>query len=87
MAIPQIEYIFSVKTQDVPGILVRITQVFSRRGCNIASLVVQTHHSNDNFRIIDIAAYGVDRPEQIEKQLAKLVDVYDVTTKKLIDLG
>lgn len=87
MTSPQIEYIFSIQTQDVPGMLVRITQVFSRRGCNIASLVVQDHHSfGEARRVIDVAAYGVDRPDQIEKQLSKLIDVYEVTTKKLIDL-
>ena len=83
MTMQHIEYIFSIKTRDVPGMLVRITQVFARRGCNIASLNVHPS-SFDNWRIIDIAAYDVNRPEQIEKHLQKLVDVQSVTTRKLV---
>lgn len=85
MPIQRIEYIFSIQTRDVPGMLVRITQVFARRGCNIASLNVQPHNT-EQWRIIDIAAYDVDRPEQIEKQLQKLVNAHSVTTRKLVEL-
>lgn len=87
MTMQHIEYIFSLQARDVPGMLVRITQVFARRGCNIASLNVQHHQSGDAWRTIDIAAYDVERPEQIEKQLLKLIDVHSVTTRRLVDVG
>lgn len=86
MTMKHIEYIFTLEVRDVPGMLVRIAQVFARRGCNIASLNVQPH-KEDNWSIIDVAAYDVDRPDQIEKQLQKLVDVNQVSTRKLVEVS
>lgn len=75
-----IDYTFTLETRDVPGMLVRITQVFARRGCNIQSLHVQDRNSqSDPWAIITVDAYDVPRPDQIQYQLEKLVDVHSVT--------
>ena len=68
-------YTFTLEARDVPGMLVRITQVFARRGCNIQSLHVRPY-KHDQWAVIDIAAYGIPRPEQLTYQLEKLVDVH-----------
>ena len=76
-----IDYTFTLETRDVPGMLVRITQVFARRGCNIQSLNVRPEKHGE-WSVIDIDAYDVPRPEQIEYQLEKLVDVHSVGVHK-----
>ena len=76
-----IDYTFTVEARDVPGMLVRITQVFARRGCNIQSLSVRSNKVG-SWSVIDIDAYDVDRPDQIVAQLEKLVDINGVTMKK-----
>lgn len=38
-------YTFLLEVRDVPGVLVRVAQVFARRGCNIRS--VQVHPQGD----------------------------------------
>lgn len=76
-----IDYTFTVEARDVPGMLVRITQVFARRGCNIQSLNVRPV-KRGMWCVIDIDAYDVERPDQIEKQLCKLIDIHAVQTMK-----
>lgn len=72
-----IDYTFTLEARDVPGMLVRITQVFARRGCNIQSLNVRPEKDGP-WAIIDIDAYDVPRPDQIQYQLEKLVDIHSV---------
>lgn len=81
-----IDYTFTLEARDVPGMLVRITQVFARRGCNIQSLHVRSEKQGQ-WSVIDIDAYDVERPDQIEKQLQKLIDVNSVLTHKHIVEG
>ena len=75
------DYTFTLEARDVPGMLVRITQVFARRGCNIQSLNVRPQKV-DQWSVIDIDARDVERPEQIEAQLQKLIDINSVLTSK-----
>jgi acetolactate synthase-1/3 small subunit len=65
----------SLYVANKPGVLNRITQVFSRRGYNIDSLVV-SESQDPGFSQMNIEASG-DRETlvQILKQLNKLVDV------------
>ena len=69
---------FSVLTQDSPGVLMRIASLIYRRNYNIASLSV----SRTNTRGISRFTIMVDADEwaheQVEKQLAKLVEVISV---------
>ena len=75
------DYTFTLEARDVPGMLVRITQVFARRGCNIQSLNVRPQKV-EQWSVIDIDARDVERPEQIEAQLQKLIDINSVLTSK-----
>ena len=60
---------------DRPGVLVRISQVFSRRGFNIESLVVSPTHTSNTSRMTITSSGPEDVLQQIILQLNKLVDV------------
>ena len=60
---------------DRPGVLVRISQVFSRRGYNIASLVVSPAHVSNTSRMTITCTGPEEVLLQIILQLNKLVDV------------
>ena len=60
---------------DRPGVLMRISQVFSRRGYNIESLVVSTAHIPNSSRMTITCTGPEDVLHQIILQLDKLVDV------------
>jgi acetolactate synthase-1/3 small subunit len=69
------QHTLSLYVNNKPGVLVRVSLVFARRGYNIDSLVVSPAAHGD-FSRITITCSG-DRPTltQIILQLAKLVDV------------
>jgi acetolactate synthase-1/3 small subunit len=70
---------FSIVTTDHPGVLVRIALVFARRGYNIESLAVSPG-AKPGFSRMTITSRGANQNiEQIQKQLAKLIDVVYVT--------
>lgn len=70
---------FSIVTKDLPGVLVRIALVFARRGYNIESLAVSPG-ARPGFSRMTITSRGsTQNVEQIQKQLAKLIDVVYVT--------
>ncbi|MGB4504781.1 MAG: acetolactate synthase small subunit [Syntrophaceticus sp.] len=71
-------HILAVLVQNQPGVLTRVSGLFSRRGYNIESLAVGQTHDPDISRMT-IVADGDDQViEQVVKQLDKLVDVIDV---------
>lgn len=64
--------------QDHPGVMMKITGMFARRGFNIASISVG-YSEKPGFSRITIMAEGDEATiEQIIKQLNKLVDVIKV---------
>jgi acetolactate synthase-1/3 small subunit len=66
----------SVLVRNQPGVLVRVSLVFARRGYNIESLVVSPDVTNGDFSRMTITCSGeADAFEQISKQLTKLIDV------------
>ena len=68
----------SVLVENKPGALVRVCQMFARRGFNIESLAVGPTERHDVSRItlrVDCAQHSVG---QIEKQIHKLVNVLRV---------
>jgi len=79
----------SVLVRNQPGVLVRVSLVFARRGYNIESLVVSPGLKERNFSRMTITCRGEPETlEQIIKQLAKLVDVVhaiDHTGSKAIE--
>ncbi len=65
----------SIFVNNKPGVLMRITQVFARRGFNIDSLVV-SQSRDDRYSRMTIGITGSSNGlEQIVKQVFKLVDV------------
>lgn len=82
----------SILVNNEPGVLMRICQVFSRRGFNIDSLVV-SEGRNANFSRMTIGVSGnPDGLNQIIMQVSKLIDVIhcfehtsdDSVTKEMI---
>ena len=69
----------SVELENKPGALVRVSQMFARRGYNIQSLAVGPTERPDISRLtlrVDCSEHSL---EQIEKQMHKLVNVLRVT--------
>ena len=73
------EHTISVKLENKAGALVRVSQLFARRGYNIQSLAVGPTERDDISCLtlrVDCSEHSL---EQIEKQIHKLVDVLRVT--------
>jgi acetolactate synthase I/III small subunit len=70
------QHTLSVIVEDRPGVLARVSAMFSNRGFNIHSLAVGPTHVEGRSRITLVA----DAPdlEQLQKQLHKLVNVITV---------
>jgi len=69
----------SVRMENKPGALARVSQLFSRRGYNIMSLAVGPTERADISRLTLRVDCRDDSLEQIEKQMHKLVNVLRVT--------
>jgi acetolactate synthase-1/3 small subunit len=72
------QHTLSVLVEDKPGVLARVSGLFSRRGFNIASLAVgPTEHPGVSRMTIVVSV--ADFPlEQVTKQLNKLVNVIKI---------
>lgn len=74
--------VFQLLVDNTSGVLSRISGLFSRRGYNIESITAGVT-ADPRFTRITIVASGDDEIlEQIEKQVAKLVDVRDIKELK-----
>ncbi|HEX2040766.1 MAG TPA: acetolactate synthase small subunit [Acidimicrobiales bacterium] len=72
-------HMLSVLVENKPGVLSRVTNLFSRRGFNIYSLAVAPT-DDERFSRISIVVDVESTPlEQITKQLFKLVNVVKIT--------
>lgn len=72
-------HILSVTVLNKPGVLARITGLFSRRNFNIDSLNVG-ETDNPSYSKMTIVVRGDDRTlEQVKKQLHKLINVVKIT--------
>ena len=70
--------VFQILADNTSGVLSRISGLFSRRGYNIESITAGTT-ADPRYSRITIVASGDDAIlDQIEKQVAKLVDVEDI---------
>ena len=70
--------VFQLLVDNTAGVLSRISGLFSRRGYNIESITAGVT-ADPRFTRITIVASGDDEIlDQIEKQVAKLVDVRDI---------
>lgn len=82
MNTPDHEHTFSLVTRDRPGVLVRIALVFARRRYNIESLAVSPGAVEGFARFTITSRGSPDGVVQIEKQLAKLIDVVFVANHR-----
>lgn len=74
--------VFQLLVDNTSGVLSRISGLFSRRGYNIESITAGLT-ADPRFTRITIVASGDDEIlDQIEKQVAKLVDVRDIKELK-----
>lgn len=71
-------YVISVLVENHSGVLSRVSGLFSRRGYNIDSLTVGVTEDSDLSRITIVVRGDEYILEQIEKQLAKLVEVVSI---------
>lgn len=70
--------VFQLLVDNTAGVLSRISGLFSRRGYNIESITAGVT-ADPRFSRITIVASGDDEIlEQIEKQVAKLVDIRNI---------
>ncbi|VBB06886.1 small subunit acetolactate synthase synthase transferase acid biosynthesis iii lyase [Lucifera butyrica] len=72
------KHVLSVLVQNQPGVLVRVTSMFSRRGFNIDSLAVGVTHVPEYSRITAVICGNQAVVNQVVKQLEKLVEVVNV---------
>lgn len=69
------QYTISILVNNRPGVLVRLSQTFARRGYNVDSLVVSPAQ-DERFSQVTVVVQGLPETfDQILKQLNKLVDV------------
>ncbi len=74
--------VYQLLVNNTSGVLSRITGLFSRRGYNIESITAGVTADPRYTRITIVATGADDILEQIEKQLAKLVDVRNIRELK-----
>ena len=71
--------VFSIMVENEAGVLSRVAGLFSRRGYNIDSLTVGVTQNPAISRMTVAVTGDDDVLEQIQKQVAKLVDVKQIT--------
>ena len=72
------KHTLSVLVEDKPGVLARVSGLFSRRGFNIESLAVGPTEHPDISRMTIVVAVEDLPLEQVTKQLNKLVHVIKI---------
>ncbi|MGL4985614.1 MAG: acetolactate synthase small subunit, partial [Treponemataceae bacterium] len=78
-------YVLSVLVENHAGVLSRVSGLFSRRGYNIDSLTVGETHDAHISRITIVVHCDEYILEQIQKQLAKLIEVISITQCKMLE--
>ena len=72
------QHTLSVLVEDKPGVLARVSGLFSRRGFNIASLAVGPTEHPGVSRMTSVVSVADFPLEQVTKQLNKLVNVIKI---------
>ena len=77
--------VLSILVDNTSGVLSRVSGLFSRRGYSIDSLTVG-ETENSAYSRMTVVVHGDDQVlDQIEKQVAKLIDVRDIKELKPSD--
>lgn len=82
------KHTISVIVENKPGVLHRVSGLFSRRGFNIESLAVGTTENPDISRMTIVVEGDEATLEQITKQLYKQIDVlkvFDLPAEKAVE--
>lgn len=82
------KHTISILCDDVPGVMTRISSLFSRRGFNIESLAVGHTELPGKSRYTIVVSGDNTVLEQVRKQLQKLVHiikVWDISTEDAIE--
>lgn len=82
------KHTIAVLVENRPGVLTRVSGLFSRRGFNIESLAVGTTEDTTISRMTIVVEGDDQTLEQITKQLYKLIDtikVYDLSGEGAVD--
>ncbi len=74
------KYTLTLNVRDVPGVLVRVAQVFARRSANISAIHV-SHPKDTPWSQMKVTVHNITRIDQIVRQLEKLIDVHSVTVR------
>lgn len=74
--------VFQLLVDNTSGVLSRISGLFSRRGYNIESITAGVTADSRYTRITIVTSGDDEILDQIEKQVAKLVDVRDIKELK-----
>ena len=72
------KHILSVLVNNHAGVLSRVSGLFSRRGFNIDSLAVGVTNEADISRMTIVVEGDENTVDQVQKQLAKLIDVIKI---------
>lgn len=78
-------HIISVLVDNQPGVVTRVTGLFTRRGFNIESFTGAVTHDPTLSRITIVVKGDKAVIEQITKQLHKLIPIYKVTDLSQLD--
>lgn len=73
------EYVLSVLARNNPGVLLRISGLFSRRCYNILSIVAAQTENTEYSRILIVVSGDGRIVRQVDKQLCKLEDIEEVS--------
>lgn len=74
------KYTLQIEAYDNIGVIVRIAQVFARRGHSIETLNVTRDDEHGKLPVLYVTAFGnKTRIDQIVAQIKKLVDIASVT--------
>ena len=72
------KHTISVRVENRPGVLARVSGLFARRGFNINSLAVSATEDPEISRMTVVTTGNAHDLEQIIKQLNKLIDVIQI---------
>lgn len=82
------KHTISILCDDTPGVMTRISGLFSRRGFNIQSLAVGNTELKGKSRFTIVVSGDDSVLEQVRKQLQKLVHVikvWDIDRERIIE--
>ena len=72
------EYTLTIFTENKPGVLYRIADIFLRRKINVESLTVSELYPPDKSRFTIVISTTEEQIKKIAAQIEKIIEVLDV---------